>query len=56
MHAIFYAMGRGVPGDLELGEVRVIDIAPTVSQLLGIEPPRDAEGRGIAGIGVIDAR
>jgi predicted AlkP superfamily pyrophosphatase or phosphodiesterase len=53
MHAIFYAMGRGVPGDLELGEVRVIDVAPTVSQLLGIEPPRDAEGQPIAGVGVV---
>ena len=54
MHAIFYAMGRGVPGDLELGAVRVIDVAPTVSQLLGIEPPRDAEGRPITGIGAIE--
>jgi arylsulfatase A-like enzyme len=51
MHAVFFAMGRGVPGDLELGAVRVIDVAPTVSRLLGIEPPRDAEGRPIAGLG-----
>jgi arylsulfatase A-like enzyme len=54
MHAIFYAMGRGVSEDLELDEVRVIDVAPTVSQLLGIEPPRDTEGRPITGVGVID--
>ena len=56
MHAIFYAMGRGVPGDLELGAVQVIDVAPTVSQLLGIEPPRDAEGRPITGLGAIGVR
>jgi predicted AlkP superfamily pyrophosphatase or phosphodiesterase len=51
MHAVFFAAGRGVPADLELGAVRAIDVAPTVTHLLGIEPPRDAEGRPIEGIG-----
>ena len=51
MHAIFYAAGRGVPADLELSAVRALDIAPTVTRLLGINPPRDAEGRPIPGIG-----
>jgi predicted AlkP superfamily pyrophosphatase or phosphodiesterase len=50
MHAVFFAMGRGVPADLELGPVRAIDVAPTVAHLLGIEPPRDAEGQPIQGI------
>jgi predicted AlkP superfamily pyrophosphatase or phosphodiesterase len=52
MHAVFFAMGRGIPTDLSLGAVRTIDVAPTVTHLLGISPPRDAEGRPIAGIGV----
>lgn len=52
MHAIFFALGRGVAPDLKLGAVRAIDVAPTVTRLLGIGPPADAEGRPIAGIGV----
>jgi arylsulfatase A-like enzyme len=51
MHAVLFALGRGVPADLELGPVRAIDVAPTVARLLGIDPPRDAEGRPIPGIG-----
>ena len=51
MHAIFFALGRGVPADLELGSVHAIDVAPTVAHLLGIDPPAHAEGRPIAGIG-----
>jgi predicted AlkP superfamily pyrophosphatase or phosphodiesterase len=50
MHAIFFATGRGVSPDLELGAVRSIDVAPSVAFLLGIEPPRDAEGRRIPGL------
>jgi predicted AlkP superfamily pyrophosphatase or phosphodiesterase len=51
MGAVFFAMGRGVPADLELGEVRALDVAATAARLLGIEPPRDNEGVPIAGIG-----
>jgi predicted AlkP superfamily pyrophosphatase or phosphodiesterase len=51
MGAVFFALGRGVPADLELGEVRALDVAATVARLLGIEPPRDNEGVPIAGIG-----
>jgi predicted AlkP superfamily pyrophosphatase or phosphodiesterase len=51
MGAVFFAMGRGVPADLELGDVRALDVASTVARLLGIEPPRDNEGVPIAGIG-----
>ncbi|MEN8182284.1 MAG: alkaline phosphatase family protein, partial [Myxococcota bacterium] len=51
MHAIFFAMGRGIPAGLEVGAVEVVDVAPTVTRLLALEPPRDAEGRAIPGIG-----
>jgi predicted AlkP superfamily pyrophosphatase or phosphodiesterase len=51
MHAVFFALGRGVPSDLALESVRSIDVAPTVAHLLGIDPPRDAEGVPIPGVG-----
>jgi predicted AlkP superfamily pyrophosphatase or phosphodiesterase len=51
MGGVFLAIGRGVPAGARLGAVRQIDVAPTVAGLLGIEPPRDAEGEPIAGIG-----
>lgn len=51
MGAIFYAMGRGVSSGLRIERVRSIDVAPTVSRLLGIDPPRDSEGEAVAGIG-----
>ena len=51
MSGIFLAIGRGVPQGLTLGEVRAIDVAPTVARLLSIKPPRQAEGRPIPGIG-----
>ncbi|MFI5315172.1 MAG: ectonucleotide pyrophosphatase/phosphodiesterase [Myxococcota bacterium] len=47
MGAIFYALGRGVPHGAALGEVRAIDVAPTVSALLGIAPPEQSEGRAL---------
>jgi predicted AlkP superfamily pyrophosphatase or phosphodiesterase len=45
MGGIFFAMGRGVKAGTKLGEVSTLDVAPTVARLLGIEPPKDAEGR-----------
>jgi predicted AlkP superfamily pyrophosphatase or phosphodiesterase len=51
MGAMFLAMGRGVPEGSRIGPQRVIDVAPTVTRLLGIEPPRHSEGKPIAGIG-----
>jgi predicted AlkP superfamily pyrophosphatase or phosphodiesterase len=51
MGGVFMAMGRGVPKDLELDEVRQIDVAATVTRLLGIEPPLQSEGRPVPGIG-----
>lgn len=51
MGGVFMAMGRGVPADLVLPVVHQVDVAPTVARLLGIEPPRQSEGRGVRGIG-----
>jgi predicted AlkP superfamily pyrophosphatase or phosphodiesterase len=51
MQAIFYAMGRGVPQGTRLERVHVTDVAPTVSRVLGIDPPRDSEGTPVPGIG-----
>jgi len=50
MRGILLALGRGVSAGTRLGLVRAIDVAPTVSRLLGIEPPRDSEGTPIAGL------
>lgn len=51
MAALFAAVGRGVAGGLALGEVRSIDVAPTVLALLGVPIPAWMEGRPIPGIG-----
>jgi len=51
MGAIFYALGRGIPRGRALGEVRAIDVAATVSRLLGIDPPLQSEGKPIPGLG-----
>ncbi len=47
MHGILLALGRGVPQGAQLGRVRAIDLAATVASLLGIEPPRQCEGKAI---------
>ncbi|MGE0625058.1 MAG: alkaline phosphatase family protein [Pseudomonadales bacterium] len=47
MGGVFFAMGRGVPPDLRLDDVRQIDIAATAAALLGVEPPAQSEGRPI---------
>jgi predicted AlkP superfamily pyrophosphatase or phosphodiesterase len=47
MHAIFLALGRGVPAGATLGAVRAIDVAPTAAALLGIAPPAESEGRAM---------
>ena len=49
MGAIFFALGRGVPAGEKLGDVRTIDVAPTVAALLGIQPPEQSEGRALFG-------
>lgn len=50
MRAVFLALGRGVPAGAKQGPVRALDVAPTVTRLLGIEPPKSCEGRPIEGI------
>jgi predicted AlkP superfamily pyrophosphatase or phosphodiesterase len=51
MAGIFLAIGRGVPAGAQPSAVRMIDVAPTVARLLGMAPPRHAEGRAIESFG-----
>jgi predicted AlkP superfamily pyrophosphatase or phosphodiesterase len=44
MGGVLLALGRGVPAGSRLPAAHMIDIAPTVARLLGIEPPLQAEG------------
>lgn len=48
MHAIFYLAGPGVARGSLAPAARQIDVAPTLSKLLGIRPPKDACGRILA--------
>jgi predicted AlkP superfamily phosphohydrolase/phosphomutase len=45
MHAAFAIAGPGVAPAVDLGEIRQIDIAPTLCALLGIDPPAQATGQ-----------
>lgn len=45
MLAIFAARGPGIPAGSSIARMRTIDIAPMISSLLGIEPPRQSQGR-----------
>ncbi len=44
MHGIFYAWGAGIARGRELDRVRNVDVHPTVTHLLGIEPGRPVDG------------
>jgi len=44
MRAIFYAAGPSFRQGTRIGSVRAIDIAPTILRILGVTPPRTAEG------------
>ena len=46
IQAIFYAIGPNVKTS-SLGLVRQVDVAPTAAALLGIEPPKDNQGRAV---------
>lgn len=46
MQGVFLAVGPEVPRGL-LGPVRTVDIAPTVSALLGIDPPAQSQGENV---------
>lgn len=50
MQAICIMGGAGLAAGRTIGPVRQIDIAPTLSHILGIPPPRDARGHGIADV------
>lgn len=50
MLGIFLAIGRGVPPGARIAAPRALDVAPTAARLLGIEPPRDCEGKAIDAI------
>ena len=44
-HAVCIMAGAGIKKGVHLkGQVRQVDVAPTISYLLGIDVPRDAEG------------
>ena len=45
MHAIMLLAGPGLKQGVEIGAVRNIDLAPTVSHLLGMPAPAQARGR-----------
>ena len=47
MAGIFLAMGRGIDAGARTGPVPMIDVAPTVAALLGIDPPSDAMGAAL---------
>lgn len=47
MAGIFLALGRGVGAGVDPGEVRALDVAPTVLSLLGLPVPEAMEGRPI---------
>ena len=47
MGGIFIAMGRNVCVGCRLQAAHQIDLAPTVARLLGIEPPRQSEGKAL---------
>lgn len=48
MGGIFFAMGKDVAKGASLPEVHQLDVAPTVTRLLGIEPPASASRAGIS--------
>ena len=51
MGALMLAMGRGVGKGVRIGPVQMIDVAPTVAKLLGIEAPLQSVGTAVQGIG-----
>ncbi len=51
MGALMLAMGRGVGKGVRAGPVQMIDVAPTVAKLLGIEAPLQSVGTAVPGIG-----
>jgi hypothetical protein len=50
MGGLLIAVGRGISGGSRLGNVRALDVAPTVLTWLGIARPEWMEGRPIVGL------
>jgi arylsulfatase A-like enzyme len=50
MKAIFFAAGPGIEPQA-LPPMTSVDVAATVAALLGIQPPRDSEGRAVLPVG-----
>jgi hypothetical protein len=47
MSAILYAAGPNIRADLRLRRVRNIDVAPTVMEILGVQPAKTVDGRAL---------
>jgi predicted AlkP superfamily pyrophosphatase or phosphodiesterase len=45
MLGAFTIAGPGIAGGVDLGVIRQIDVAPTLCEILGIDPPRQASGK-----------
>ncbi len=50
MAGIFVAMGRGIEAGARIGPIAMIDVAPTIAALLGIDPPQHATGKSVSAI------
>ncbi len=46
VQAIFYAVGPHIP-NRRIGEISALDVAPTIAAILGINPPKQAEGKPV---------
>ncbi len=49
MQALFALAGPGVKAGADLGVIRHVDVAPTLCELLGLEPPAQAVGHVLSG-------
>ena len=45
VHGVFYAWGAGIRRQHGLSRIDAIDIHPTITRLLGIEPGRSVDGK-----------
>jgi predicted AlkP superfamily phosphohydrolase/phosphomutase len=44
-NAFILARGPGIPASEQLEQGHIVDLAPTILTLLGVDPPRSLEGR-----------
>ena len=50
MHGIFYAWGSGIAKGKEIDRLDMVDIHPTVMDLLGLQPGRPVDGKVVTGM------